>query len=175
MQQEGKKEEEKNLIKNIKINIKLIIIQKNKKMNLKELKSMIAEEYRYWMAEQPVDMGAPGAPGAPGVEVGPDDIDVMGGGGDDSEATLRQIYDMLKAYFEGGAEAPSGPPAGGEGGEDIADMTDMDAGGDEDMVDDEDDDEEEDEDEEVSEKESKKESKKELQERFQKLANIIKG
>jgi hypothetical protein len=120
-------------------------------MNLKELKSMIAEEYRYWMAEQPVDMGAPG------VEVGPDDIDV-GGGGDDSEATLRQIYDMLKAYFEGGAGAPAEAPAGDVGGENMADMTDMDAG--DDLDDDDGDDDEE---------------AEALQERFKKLANIIKG
>ena len=84
-------------------------------MNLRQLKKMISEEYRYWLAEQPIDEpGAPGMPGAPempgvpGVEVGPNDIDVMGGG-EDSEATLRQIYDMLKAYFEGGA---AGAPAG---------------------------------------------------------------
>ena len=141
-------------------------------MNLKELKSMIAEEYRYWMAEQPEDAsmdmpgGMPGGmPGAPGVEVGPDDIDVMGGGGGDSEATLRQIYDMLKAYFEGGAAAPAGAPAGPPIEEPAGD--DMDMGMDDDMVDDEGD-----EDEEVTEEEEEKEA---LQERFKKLANIVKG
>ena len=157
-------------------------------MNLKELKKMIAEEYRYWMAEQPAP-GAPGAPGemgnpmvTPGVEVGPDDIM----GGDDSEATLRQIYDMLKAYFEGGgAEAPAGAPAGDDMDMDM-DM-DMDAGDDMDMgddagdADDADDEVEEDKDDKDDKKESKKgkkESKKDkdaLQERFQKLANIVKG
>ena len=149
-------------------------------MNLKQLKGMIAEEYRYWLAEQPID--APGAPGGPmmpppGIEVGPNDVDAMGGG-EDSEATLRQIYDMLKDYFEGGGAGAAGAaPAAPEAskapeapGADM-DMDDMD-----DMEDDGDEDEDEDEDEEeVSEKKSKKESKKELKERFQKLANIIKG
>jgi len=129
-------------------------------MNLKQLKGMIAEEYRYWLAEQPVE--------EPGVEVGPNDIDAMGGG-EDSEATLRQIYDMLKSYFEGG-EAGGAMPAAPAGGEDMADMADMDAiaGGDDDLDDadisgDEDEDEEDDEEAEA------------LQERFKKLANIIKG
>ena len=141
-------------------------------MNLKELKKMIAEEYRYWMAEQPV----PGAPGAPGIEVGPDDVDAMGG---DSEATLRQIYDMLKAYFEGGADAPVGAPVGAPGAP-MPPAGDMD----DDMMDDMDmDDEGEDEEDDVSEekeddkddKDDKKKDKKELKERFQKLANIVKG
>ena len=162
-------------------------------MNLKELKQMIGEEYRYWIAEQP-GAGAPGAPppnippaGAPGVEVGPDDM--MGGG--DSEATLRQIYDMLKAYFEGGAEAPAG---GDMGMDDIssaemdADMDmDMDMGddagdagdaGDDDSDEEEVEEEKEDKDDKKESKKDKKESKKDkdaLQERFQKLANIIKG
>ena len=133
-------------------------------MNLRQLKKMISEEYRYWLAEQPIDgpgapgiPGAPGMPGAPGVEVGPDDIDVMDGG-EDSEATLRQIYDMLKNYFEGGAaEAPA--PAGDE---DMEDMEDMDAG--DDLANAEEGDEE-----------GVDEDKEALQERFKKLANIIKG
>ena len=131
-------------------------------MNLKQLKGMIAEEYRYWLAEQPID--------APGVEVGPNDVDVMGG--DDSEATLRQIYDMLKSYFEGGAaEAPGAPmpPAGDD--MDMDDMDDMD-------MDDEEEDVSEEKDEEKDDKKDKKESKKDkedLKERFKKLANIVKG
>ena len=142
-------------------------------MNLKELKQMIGEEYRYWIAEQP-GAGAPGAPppnippaGAPGVEVGPDDVDVMGGG-DDSEATLRQIYDMLKAYFEGGAAgAPVGEPTGEPAGEPAGDdMADMDAGDDLDASDLED---------EEGDEEGDDEDKEALQERFKKLANIIKG
>ena len=126
-------------------------------MNLKQLKKMISEEYRYWLAEQPAE---------PGIEVGPNDVDAMGGG--DSEATLKQIFDMLKAYFEGGAgeEMPAAPV----GGEDMGDMDTADMGaadmGDMDAVAAGDDDEIEDEDEEEAEA---------LQERFKKLANIIKG
>jgi len=79
-------------------------------MRLKELKRMIAEEYSRYLKEQedvPVD-------------VQPDvDVDAMGDAGDmgpeapeDPEATLRTIYDMLKAYFEGEEEVPAGmPPA----------------------------------------------------------------
>ena len=123
-------------------------------MNLKQLKGMIAEEYRYWLAEQPID--------EPGIEAGPGDVDAMGGG--DSEATLKQIFDMLKDYFEGGAggEMPAAPI----GGEDMGDMDALEAGGD-DNVDfsAEGEDEAEDED----------EDKEALQERFKKLANIIKG
>ena len=126
-------------------------------MNLKELKSMIAEEYTNFMAEQDMD---------PGIEVGPNDVDAMGGG--DSEATLRQIYDMLKSYFEGGAgagaEMPMAAPAGGE------DMGDMDAAamGDDDLEDPGMDDEDDAGDDEDDDAEA-------LQERFKKLANIIKG
>ena len=74
-------------------------------MTLKELKKMIAEEYKYWKAEQVGDMGMPDMmvePDMPGVDVGPDDIDMEAG--DNPEDTLRQIFDMLKAYFEGGEE-----------------------------------------------------------------------
>ena len=70
---------------------------------------------------------------AAGVDVGADDIDA--GTGDDSEETLRQIFDMLKDYFEGSEEstpkAPAKPKAdnGGDkdddkGGEDDKDKKD---------------------------------------------------
>ena len=134
-------------------------------MNIKQLKKMISEEYRYWLAEQPID--TPEAPGMPGIEVGPGDVDAMGGGGD-SEATLRQIFDMLKDYFEGGAAGAMDTPA--------PVSAPMPAGDDMDADDDMDDEEEEEE--EVSEKKSSKKDKKEakeLKERFKKLANIIKG
>ena len=101
-------------------------------MNLKELKRMITEEYHNYMSEQPT----------PEVAVSDTDIDAMGGG-EDPEKTLRDIYEMLKAYFEGGE-----------------DMT-----GD-DMVDD-------DEDTDIEDSETPEDAA--LQERFQKLANIIKG
>ena len=66
-------------------------------MKLKELKAMIAEEYGRYLKEQE-DVA---------VDVNPDvDVDAMGamdpeGEGEDPEATLRTIYDMLSAYFEG--------------------------------------------------------------------------
>ena len=102
-------------------------------MNLQELKEMIKEEFDAYteQAEPTVDVS---------------DADVDADGGEDSEETLRQIYDMLKDYFEGGDDA----------GDDADDADD--AG-----------DEAEEEDAELA------EEKEELQERFKKLANIIKG
>jgi len=104
-------------------------------MNLNELKSMIAEEYRNYMAEQPV----------PQVAVSDADVDATGG--EDPEATLRDIYDMLKDYFEGdaGANAADTADAADDMDDDMTDVDD-DEGGEE-----------------------------ALQERFKKLANIIKG
>ena len=61
-------------------------------MNLKELKSMIAEEYNAYIAEQ----------ANPSVAVSDADVDATGGD-EDAEATLRDIYEMLKDFFEGGA------------------------------------------------------------------------
>ena len=58
-------------------------------MNLEELKSMIAEEYYNYLAEQD----------EPTVAVS--DADVDADGGEDAEKTLRDIFDMLKDYFEG--------------------------------------------------------------------------
>ena len=142
MQLRGKKDEEKNLIKNL--NKKLLIIQKTKKMNLKELKSMIASEYKTYIAEQPVPAGLPG------VAVSDADVDATEGGGD-AESTLRDIYEMLKAHFEGGATATDTADA------DIPDEMD-DAEVEDDDADDADEDDAE-----------------ALQERFKKLANIIKG
>jgi hypothetical protein len=69
-------------------------------MTIKEIKKMIAEEYRYWMAEQPSDMDMPDLPA---VKVGAGDVDP---GGEDAEATLKDIFDMLKDYFEGGGDEP---------------------------------------------------------------------
>ena len=116
-------------------------------MNLKELKSMIAEEYKSYMAEQ----------AAPGVAVADTDVDATGG--DDSEATLRQIYDMLKDYFEGGEAGAGGDiAADDEVGDDAGDATDDVA--DYDGGEGEDDD---------------SDGGEALQERFKKLANIING
>ena len=81
-------------------------------MRLSELKKMVKEEYNRYLAEQampslPANPGAggtspvAGAGSAPKVTVEPGDIDVAGG--EDAEATLRDIYEMLKDFFEGGA------------------------------------------------------------------------
>jgi hypothetical protein len=102
MQQKGKKDEEKNLIKNI-IRKPIIINLKSKKMNLKELQKMIKEEFDNFIEqEDEID-----------VTVDDTDIDALGGEemGGDSEGILRNIYDMLTAYFEAG-----------EGGEDMEDL-----------------------------------------------------
>ena len=116
-------------------------------MNLNELKKMIAEEYHNYLAEQPAD---------PQIDVDADDI-----GGEDAEATLKDIFDILKGYFEGG-DTDMGADMGADmaGGEMDDDLGDEEIGADEE--------EDEEEEEEVTEK-------KELQERFKRLANIIKG
>ena len=62
-------------------------------MNLKELKSMIAEEYNAYIAEQGVEAPAD----MPAIQVADTDVDATGG--EDAEATLKDIYEMLKAYF----------------------------------------------------------------------------
>ena len=102
-------------------------------MNLQELKEMIKEEWESFNEQED-----------PTVNVS--DADVDADGGEDSEETLRQIYDMLKDYFEGGDDAGD-------------DADDADDAGDEAEV----------EDAELA------EEKEEIQERFKKLANIIKG
>lgn len=103
-------------------------------MNLQELKEMIKEEWESFNEQED-----------PTVNVS--DADVDADGGEDSEETLRQIYDMLKDYFEGGNDAGDGADA------DDADDND-----------------------EAEEKDAEPaEEKEELQERFKKLANIIKG
>ena len=111
-------------------------------MNLKELKSMIAEEYKSYMDEQ--------AANAPAVTTDPGDVDA--GGDENPEETLRDIYDMLKDYFEGD-DKPAGDVPGDKDGDGDVDTDDMKADAD---------------DEEGDEAEA-------LQERFKKLANIIKG
>ena len=107
-------------------------------MNLKELRRMIAEEYSNYLAEQD----------EPTVAVSDADVDATGGD-EDAEETLRDIFNMLKDYFEGDDEG-----AGGAG--DDADEI-------EEGMHDEDD------------KNEGKKDKEDLQERFKKLANIIKG
>ena len=87
-------------------------------MNINDLKKMIAEEYKYWMAEQEpaMDMPEPPMGAAPKIDVGPDDIDA--GGDENPEETLRDIYDMLKDYFEGGDAGEESPAEEDEDEED---------------------------------------------------------
>ena len=105
-------------------------------MKLDELKKMIAEEYSKFQNEQAM----------PGVAVSDTDVDATGDD-ENAEDTLRDIFDMLKDYFEGDDKADDADDA------DKADDAD-----DTDSADD---------------AESPKDDA--LQERFQKLANIIKG
>jgi hypothetical protein len=99
VQQKEKKEEEKNLIKKIKIK-PIITQQKSKKMNLKELQSMIKEEFDNYMGEaDDLDVAVSDADVDVDAEMG----DEMGAGGE--EDVLRKIYDLLAAHFEGGEEA----------------------------------------------------------------------
>ena len=108
-------------------------------MNLRELKKMIAEEYSAYTEQA-----------EPAVDVAPEDVNA--GGEEDSEETLKQIYDMLKDYFEGGADTKDADMAGDKDNDGDVDADDMKAD-DDDGADD----------------------AEALQERFKKLANIIKG
>ena len=84
-------------------------------MKLKELKQLVAEEYNKYMSEQdPMDdMGLPtaaGAPADPTIAVSDKDIN-LDGGDEDAEATLRDIFNMLKDFFEGDDDKPAAPKA----------------------------------------------------------------
>ena len=115
-------------------------------MNLKELKAMIKEEWEAHQNEQAL----------PGVAVSDADVDATGGD-EDAEKTLRDIFEMLKDYFEGGDDTPADDaPA------DDADDDDKDDEVKEGMHDEDD-------------KNEGKKDKEDLKERFKKLANIIKG
>ena len=168
-------------------------------MRLKELNQMIKEEFTKYMREQEMPIS---------VEPGTDVMPPMGGEmpgmpgpeGGDAEGTLKNIFDMLTVYFEGGDEDM--------GGEDMEDEDMSDVGADDEEVEDvEGEDDEEADLEENSTKEAKYQktgyaaggkgstknapytktagkgstknagydaSSKALQERLQKLANIIK-
>jgi len=78
-------------------------------MNLQELKEMIKEEWESFNEQED-----------PTVNVS--DADVDAAGGEDSEETLRQIYDMLKDYFEGGDDADDADDAGDEAEEEDAEL-----------------------------------------------------
>ena len=144
-------------------------------MTLRELKKMIAEEYAayqkqikkgkkpvYTIQEQPAGMPPMDVMDDPTIAVSDADIDVEGGG-EDAEATLKDIFDMLKDYFEGN-----------EG-----DDTEADDDGEDDAG--ADDDAEEDDDKEETLQETRRKNQRVIHEsrvtrnRFKRLANIIKG
>ena len=131
-------------------------------MKLKELKQLVAEEYNKYMSEQdPMDdMGLPtaaGAPADPTIAVSDKDIN-LDGGDEDAEATLRDIFNMLKDFFEGDDDKPAAPKAP------KADKKD-------DKGDDKKDDKKDDDKKDDNKKDELNESL--LQNRFKKLANII--
>ena len=72
-------------------------------MNLKELKKMIAEEYNAFKKQQNKkrNIHEQGIP-MPTVNVSDNDVDAEGG--ENPLDTLKQIYDMLKDFFEGGGD-----------------------------------------------------------------------
>ena len=111
-------------------------------MNLKELKAMIKEEWEAHQNEQAL----------PGVAVSDADVDATGGDDENAEETLRDIFNMLKDYFEGGDDAPADNADDANDADDDADDAD-----------------------DADEVEEGKKDKEDLQERFKKLANIIKG
>ena len=71
-------------------------------MNLKELQSMIKEELENYMGEEEVDVDVDMDAGDVDAEV---EADFEEAGEED---VLRSIFDLLKAHFEGGEEAPEG-------------------------------------------------------------------
>ena len=114
-------------------------------MNLKELKAMIKEEWEAHQNEQAL----------PSVAVSDADVDATGGDDENAEETLRDIFNMLKDYFEGGDDAPADDAPADDADDDDDEI--------EEGMHDEDD------------KNEGKKDKEDIQERFKKLANIIKG
>jgi hypothetical protein len=121
MQPKEKKDEEKNLIKNIRKKPIITNQLKSKKMTLKELKKMIAEEFTAYQNEaDDVD-----------VSVSDADVDVDAEMGGEEEAAgeedvLRSIFDLLKTHFEGGAEDMGDDVPDLDGEDDMSEMGDMD-------------------------------------------------
>ena len=138
-------------------------------MNLKELQNMIKEEFDAYMgeAEDNVDVAVSDADVDVDAEMGDEE-------GEDPEAMLRNIYDMLKAKFEAEDEMD------GEEAPEMDEMDEMDV--EEDVYEAKDSDLDEASSMGFGDKGNKKTSgantgytnAKALQERFQKLANIIK-
>jgi len=149
-------------------------------MNIKELKKMIAEEYSAYtkqVKEQDMGMDMPSSPNGmemPSIDVGADDIKV-GGKEEDPLATLKDIFDMLKDFFEGD-DKPAAPKSDNKKDDKADDKKD-------DKKDDKEDDKEEikeggcygEDGKPMPESHCMEENTQaNLQERFQKLANIIK-
>jgi hypothetical protein len=126
MQQKGKKDEEKNLIKNIRKKPIITNQLKSKKMTLKELQNMIKEEFAAYHEADDVDVSVSDADVDVDAEMG-DDMDTEGG--DSDEDILRNIYDMLKTKFEAGDDME-----GDEEGEDDVEEGYMDEDMEEDMA-----------------------------------------
>jgi hypothetical protein len=129
--------------------------------NLQKLKRLVQEEYSKYLREQGEFPPLPGGPGLddPMIAVSDNDIDLTGGDAKESPLdTLKQIFDMLKDFFEGDDKpaAPKGPEGDKEDKPKGNDKPKGEKGGD-DKKDD-----------------KPKKDKEELKERFQKLANIIK-
>ena len=141
-------------------------------MNLKELKSMIKEELESYMHEDDemeVDVDA----GMDDVAVDGDEMDMEAGGG--AEDTLRAIYDQLAAYFEGGEVEDEMDELPGEEGEEDMDMGDEESMEEAHKKDDMDEAKKGKDDKDKAKKKKGDDDDKALKERFQKLANIIKG
>tara|TARA_R110000824_G_scaffold73963_2_gene188288 strand:- start:25 stop:462 length:438 start_codon:yes stop_codon:yes gene_type:complete len=145
-------------------------------MNLKELKSMIKEELESYMHEDD-DMNVDVDAGMDDVAVDGGEMDMEAGGG--AEDTLKAIYDQLASYFEGGeVEDEMDELPGEEGGEEDMDMGDeesMEEGEMKGMKDDMDEAKKGKDDKDKAKKKKGDDEEKALKERFQKLANIIKG
>tara|TARA_R110001583_G_scaffold166451_1_gene319224 strand:+ start:379 stop:807 length:429 start_codon:yes stop_codon:yes gene_type:complete len=142
-------------------------------MNLKELKSMIKEELEGYMHEDDemeVDVDA----GMDDVAIDGDEMDMEAGGG--AEDTLRAIYDQLASYFEGGeVEDEMDELPGEEEGEEDMDMGDEESMEEAKKDDDLDEAKKDDDLDESKKDDDEDKGSKALKERFQKLANIIKG
>jgi len=85
-------------------------------MNLKELQSMIKEEFDAYMGEAEDDVDVSVSDNDIDAEMG-DDMDAGG-----EEDVLRSIFDLLKTHFEGGEEAEEMPDMDDAEGEEEADL-----------------------------------------------------
>ena len=141
-------------------------------MNLKELKSMIKEELASYMHEdEEMEVSADG--GMDDVAVDGGEMDMEAGGG--AEGTLKAIYDQLASYFEGGEVEDEMDELPGEEGEEDMDMGDEESMEEAHKKDDMDEAKKGKDDKDKAKKKKGDDDDKALKERFQKLANIIKG